>query len=462
MVGSRRRVWLKKRKNPKQHSGDRSVSYTLQWKDEDGKERFQSLGKSISREEAERKRVAKELELNPIEAPVVVRVEAAAPAQLSVQREDIFNDGKRHHQLDLQIRVALPELGLAEIQSMQVPLEILPFLHLEPGETFRHALLLDFLEHAARYLERAGQDANGKEASTWRKRLIKYLDTAEDLVPSSTPEPTPIARDDGKYIDQFECRIGTVQVYKVHKDAKEKVWSEFDRTHYLSGVNNAAHYYIACFHGERVAFDSTLSQVGQARNCWREHRLIVKPQYRGNRIGPSLSECLAKHYLSIGKRFFSKTRNPKLGKYRDKSPLWRPTSSNHRKTEKGVFYSHEYVGPNPIPRPAPRKPERFNIPLQKDGVVYLGKPLSLLAKTFGFQRPHIKRLVVGRQTHVKGFTLVDEDIRPMAEKMLEELDRGTVKEIDVQSLRAALSIEEPQETDQVGNAEDGAPPMEAA
>ena len=102
------------------------------------------------------------------------------------------------------------------------------------------------------------------------------------------------------------------------------------------------------------------------------------------------------------------------------------------------------------------------MPLQKDGVIYLGKPLSLLATTFGFQRPHIKRLVVGRQRHVKGFALVDEDIRPMAEKLLEELDTGTLKEIDVQSLRAALSVGEPQKTDQAVKAEDGASPMEAA
>ena len=463
MVSSRRRVWLKKRKNPKRYNGDRTVSYTLQWKDEDGKERFQSLGKSISREDAERKRAEKDLELNP--APVLVRVEAAAPAQLPVLREDIFNTGTRHRELNLQIRVELPELGFTETQSMQVPLEILPFLRSEPGETFRHALLLELLEQAARYLEQAGQDANGEEVSAWRKRLIEYLDTADDHVPltdSSTPEPTPTARDDGEYIGQFDCRIGTVQVYEVHKQAKEDVWSEFDGMHYNPGVNNAAHYYVACFRGERIAFDSAVAQVGQVPNCWREHRLIVKPQYRGNQIGPRLSEFLAEHYLSTGKRFFSKIRNPILGKGRDKSPLWRPTNSNHRTTAKGFFYSHEYVGPNPRPHLPPGEPERFNIPLQKDGVVYLGKPLSLLANKFKFKRPHIKRLVVGRQRHVKGFTLVDEDIRPMAEKLLEELDRGSLKEIDVQSLRTAQPTEEPQKTDQVVKAEDGASPMEAA
>ena len=77
----------------------------------------------------------------------------------------------------------LPELGFTETQSMQVPLEILPFLRSEPGETFRHALLLDLLEQAARYLEQAGQDANGDEVSAWRKRLIEYLDTADHVPP---------------------------------------------------------------------------------------------------------------------------------------------------------------------------------------------------------------------------------------------------------------------------------------
>ena len=46
MARHTRRVWLKERKNPKrQNDATRTVSYTLQWKDEKtGKDRFQSLG----------------------------------------------------------------------------------------------------------------------------------------------------------------------------------------------------------------------------------------------------------------------------------------------------------------------------------------------------------------------------------------------------------------------------------
>ena len=50
-------VWLKRRRNPPKQDGGRTVSFTLQWRDEDYKERFESLGADITEEEAEAKRL---------------------------------------------------------------------------------------------------------------------------------------------------------------------------------------------------------------------------------------------------------------------------------------------------------------------------------------------------------------------------------------------------------------------
>src|SRR5690606_6796628 len=49
-------VWLKRRLNPPKKDGSRTVSYTLQWRDEDFEERFKSLGADLTEEEAEIKR----------------------------------------------------------------------------------------------------------------------------------------------------------------------------------------------------------------------------------------------------------------------------------------------------------------------------------------------------------------------------------------------------------------------
>jgi hypothetical protein len=70
---------------------------------------------------------------------------------------------------------------------------------------------------------------------------------------------------------------------------------------------------------------------------------------------------VAKHIVSGGCRFFSKTSHPAMGEHRNKSPNWKPTSKNgkkrddykaERKTKEDghkmahahrVCYSHEYI-----------------------------------------------------------------------------------------------------------------------
>jgi hypothetical protein len=89
-------------------------------------------------------------------------------------------------------------------------------------------------------------------------------------------------------------------------------------------------------------------------------------------IGTKFSDAIAELYVSRGMRYFSKTAHPSFGEHRERSPLWRATSTN-RKSRKGsyllkdgsirampgyggnaqialrdadrVCYSHEYIGP---------------------------------------------------------------------------------------------------------------------
>lgn len=253
----------------------------------------------------------------------------------------------------------------------------------------------------------------------------------------------------GERLGEFTCRLGTVPVYKVPKESKAAVRTQFENLHYLSGINASARYYVACFRDEIVAFYATLPLVGRLGNAWRGHRLIVKPEFQGTQVGTRFSEFIAEHYIRTGARFFAKTESPILGEYRNKSPLWRATKTNRKlrvRREQDSYgginydsdrvgYSHEYVGTNPRPITV-TEPKRFSVPLQKDGVIYLSKPFSLLAKKYMIRKPHVERMIAGIQNHVRGFKLVDEDLRPCAEQMLLQLSHGTLQEISVEDLRS--------------------------
>ena len=139
-----------------------------------------------------------------------------------------------------------------------------------------------------------------------------------------------------------------------------EVWSHFAPYHYLSeSLNKASHCYLAVWDGQVVGFESVMTYPsGTVQNAWREHRLVIHPDYQGFGFGHSLSEAVAQHYVDNGKRFFSKTSHPRLGEYRDNSDMWRATSKNHmrRKDAKSSLssrwelnpdrwsYSHEFVG----------------------------------------------------------------------------------------------------------------------
>jgi ABC-type lipoprotein export system ATPase subunit/GNAT superfamily N-acetyltransferase len=138
--------------------------------------------------------------------------------------------------------------------------------------------------------------------------------------------------------------------------ASYRIWSYFAPYHYLSEKHNdSAHCYIAIWEGKLVGFNSVLSfPTGVYKNAWRAHRLVIHPDFQGFGFGPTFSEAVAQHYLDNGKRYFAKTAHPRLGKYRDESPKWRPTVNNHKSGKRThsywnillerKAYSHEYIG----------------------------------------------------------------------------------------------------------------------
>ena len=157
-----------------------------------------------------------------------------------------------------------------------------------------------------------------------------------------------------------------LQIYKSDYSA----WSLFKRHHYLSGdLNRISKCFVATWNDEVVAFSANLPLPGRIpplfpddnRNKYREHRLVVLPDYQGMGIGTRFSNAIGEYILNNGYRYFSKTAHVRMGEYRNKSPLWRATATNladrskstgsksrdwhhYRLDTKRICYSHEYLG----------------------------------------------------------------------------------------------------------------------
>jgi ABC-type ATPase involved in cell division/GNAT superfamily N-acetyltransferase len=143
-----------------------------------------------------------------------------------------------------------------------------------------------------------------------------------------------------------------------------EAWAIFSKHHYLSHkLNKAARCWLVLWNGTPVGFASALAfPNGNMKNAWREHRTVVLPDYQGLGLGVRISDAVARMFKEQGCRYFSKTSHPRMGGYRESSPLWKPTSKNKKarrdynpatKTKEDghklrhanrVCYSHEFVG----------------------------------------------------------------------------------------------------------------------
>lgn len=147
----------------------------------------------------------------------------------------------------------------------------------------------------------------------------------------------------------------------ISKVSGKDVWPLFAPHHYMSGKYNGHHAWIVELDNQPVAFSSIIAAPsGYFKNGWRGHRTVVLPEFQGLGLGPQLSDWTAHYVVTIltnGQgRYFSKTLHPRLGEYRQKSPLWRPTRRNLESAYKKsagrrglgipnrVAYAHEYIG----------------------------------------------------------------------------------------------------------------------
>lgn len=249
---------------------------------------------------------------------------------------------------------------------MSVPDWVKPFRVLSTGQRFRanlarslhdNAVIDEFTSVVDRTVAKAASTAMARYVrknglrnivlATCHRDVLEYLEP-DWIIDTDRGEWTH-----GRWLHRPELDI---EIYP----CSNEVWGYFAPHHYLSeSLNKSAHCYLALSDGKVVGFVASLAYPsGSVQNAYREHRLVIHPDYQGFGIGPRLSEAIAQHYLDNGKRYFSKTSHPRLGGYRDQSPVWKPTSKNHMKRKDGQdptktrwtinpdrwSFSHEYVG----------------------------------------------------------------------------------------------------------------------
>jgi len=148
-------------------------------------------------------------------------------------------------------------------------------------------------------------------------------------------------------------------------------WRYFSKYHYLdTRMSRSVHCYVGLIGDKPVAFHAAIHSTNRdIHSYWRGHRTVVLPEFQGMGIGTAFSDAIAEIYVSRGFRYFSKTAHPSFGEHRQKSPLWRATSTN-LKSRLGSYllkdgtatkmpgyggtttardagrlcYSHEYIG----------------------------------------------------------------------------------------------------------------------
>jgi ABC-type lipoprotein export system ATPase subunit/GNAT superfamily N-acetyltransferase len=169
-------------------------------------------------------------------------------------------------------------------------------------------------------------------------------------------------------------RLGTrPQLSLTIRSTGPDYWRYFSKYHYLdTRMSRSVHCYVLLLGDKPIGFHAAIHSTNRdIHSYWRGHRTVILPEFQGMGIGTAFSDAIAQIYVDRGLRYFSKTAHPSFGEHRERSPLWRPTSTN-RKSRKGsyllkdgtirampgyggnaqialrdadrVCYSHEYIG----------------------------------------------------------------------------------------------------------------------
>lgn len=187
-------------------------------------------------------------------------------------------------------------------------------------------------------------------------------------------DPEWVYDTDLQKLDNRRCpfRLGTrPELTLTIRGTSPDLWRLFSKYHYLdTSMSRSVHCYALLLGDKPIGFHAAIHSTNRdIHSYWRGHRTVILPEFQGMGIGTAFSDAIAQMYVDKGLRYFSKTAHPSFGEHREKSPLWRPTSTN-KKSRLGSYllkdgtarkmpgyggtttardagricYSHEYIG----------------------------------------------------------------------------------------------------------------------
>ena len=248
-----------------------------------------------------------------------------------------------------------------------VPTWLRPYHLLSNGEKFRADLARELHSNVAIDEFTSVVDRTvAKSASKSVSRFIKdnqltnmvFATVHKDVMAWLQPDWI-IDTDAGLYcISPKECLRRPELVADIY-EVKTTMWNYFAGHHYLDGtILSSARCFVAVIEGQPAVFASAIPlPSGTLTDAWREHRTVTLPDFQGFGLGVRVSDWVGEWFIQQGKRYYSKTTHPRLGGYRDASPSWKATASNHKqrsndesmgnlqwKLSERFSFSHEYIG----------------------------------------------------------------------------------------------------------------------
>lgn len=237
-------------------------------------------------------------------------------------------------------------LLLTSIGLSSVPTWLRPFRLLSNGEQYRAELaykvgkakdgdviLVDeYTSVVDRDVAKAMSFALQKYIRKQGKKIVLascHYDIMEWLMPDWTCSPQKGgALERGDCLWQSRPKI-ELQVSRVEYGA----WNFFKKHHYLTeDLSRSFGLLLFEWNDKPVGICVYKSQpTGAVPNGYGLSRTVVLPDFQGMGIGSKISEFTSAILVNEGKRVFTKTVNPALGEYREKSEKFRPTSKNKKK-----------------------------------------------------------------------------------------------------------------------------------
>jgi ABC-type ATPase with predicted acetyltransferase domain len=263
---------------------------------------------------------------------------------------------------------------LTSIGLSSVPTWLRPFHLLSNGEQYRATLaytiakandgdiiLIDeYTSVVDRDVAKAMSFALQKYIRRENKKIILascHFDIMEWLLPDWTYSPEI----GGSIVRADLLRLGRPEISLQVSRVEAETFDLFKKHHYLTeDVNETYIFLLFEWNDKPVAMSVIGRHIGRnnVEKSFRGSRVVVLPDYQGMGIGSKISEFSAGIIKNMGGKYYTKTINPALGEYRNKTiEKWKPTAFNgvfrmqtnnhstiYSKLKQRASYCHEYIG----------------------------------------------------------------------------------------------------------------------